>query len=125
MSPEIRINGKLVANVPDETGMHQTLESKPLYVNVDDIDAYAKRQRIILEAKEIGGRRELGLTHEGVGNSSNRRGDKKSPELDVKLLDRPIRVTYSRWHSDQYGNAWRDKRQTQHNPKWIRSHVQR
>lgn len=126
MSPEIRINGELVASVPDETGIHQKLDGKPLYVNVDGIDSYARRQRIILEAEEIGGRRELGLTLEGVGNSNDRRrGDKKSPEISVRLLNRPIRVTYSKLISDIYGGLWRGPRETHRNPRWVKGHGQR
>ena len=126
MSPDIRIDGRLIASVPDETGCYLTIDGKPLYVNVDGIDAYAKRQRIILEAEEIGGKRELGLTHEGIGNSSTRRGDKKSPELDVRLLDRPIRVTYSERYTDVYADrVWRGERRTRYNPRWIKGHGQR
>ena len=126
MSPEIYIDGKLVADVPDETGMHQTLNGAPLYVNIDNINADAKRQRIILEAEDIGGKRELGLTLEGLGNSNDRRrGDKKSPEISVRLLCRPIRVTYSKLYSNQYGGLWRGIRETHKNPRWVKGHGQR
>lgn len=126
MSPEIRRDGQLIASVPDETGWYLTLTGKLLHVSTDGIDAHAKRQKIILESEEIGGRRELGLTHEGVGNSSKRRGDKKSPELDVRLLDRPIRVTYSERYTDVYAaRVDRGERQTRYNPRWVRGHGQR
>lgn len=125
MSPEIRINGLIIAKVPDETGIHHTLKGKLLYVNVDGIDADANNQRIILDAEEIGGRRELRLTCEGIGNSSKRAGDKKSPEIDVKLLDRPIRVTYSRQGMDTYGYCYQLPRATYRNPRWTSGNGQR
>lgn len=118
MSPEIRIGKKVIARVPDETGIHRTQDGSLIYVDVDGIDADAKTQRIVVAALEIGGRRDLVLTQEGIGNSNNRRGDKKSPQIDVKLLDRPIRVSY---HLDQgYGD-----RVTRRNPRWIRTNGER
>lgn len=127
MCPEIRVEGKLIADVPDETGMHQTLNGKPLYVNVDGIDANRQKQEIILSSKEIGGRRILGLTLEGIGSSSDRkRGDGKLPQISVTLLSRPIRVTYSPLVPDAYaGYQIRDPRQTHKNPYWIRGQGQR
>lgn len=126
MSPEVKANGKVIANVPDETNTYETIAGKPLYVNVDGINADAERQPVIVEGEEVGGRREIGLTLQGIGNSNDRRrGDKRSPEVEVRLSDRPIRVTYSPLRSDGYGGIWRDFRQTHKNPRWVLGHGQR
>ena len=97
MCPEIRINGKPIADVPDETGWHQALDGSPLYVNVDRIEASNGRQILGLEGFSVGGQRIVGLTQEGKGNSDNLKkgGDKKEPVLDVSLHHSPIRRTYT------------------------------
>lgn len=88
MAPEIWRGEKLVANVPDETGMHKTLSGKPLYVNVDLLDAFGST-RIELEAEEIGGKRAFNLDSDGTGEG--RGSEKKSkPPIRVVLLERPI-----------------------------------
>lgn len=95
MAPEIYINNKLMADVPDETGLHQALDGSPLYVDVSGIEARNSRQTITLEGPIVGGKRLIGLTQEGLGDSANRkRGDGKLPHITVALLNRPIRVSY-------------------------------
>lgn len=131
MSPKIWINRNLVADVADETGWHQTLDGRPLYVNVDLIDAARQTQRLILEADRIGGLRIIGLTLDGKGNSQNhRRGDGKNPLLSVELNEGPIRYTHGttpRWEgsSDVYGGGGEHPvsgpRQTDMNPRWVRN----
>lgn len=133
MSPKIWANKKLIADVPDETGWHQTLEGSPLYVNVDLIDANKQQQRLILEANRIGGLRVIGLTLEGKGNSMNhRRGDGKTPPISVELNEKPIRVTHGTtlgWEGsdDIYMTGRGDygpipgPRQTDMNPRWVRN----
>ncbi len=132
MSPEIRVNNNLIANIPDETGTYKTFEGNIIYVNIDQIDADAKKQIIVLESNEIGGRRVLGLTHQGIGNSRDRkRGDKKDPEISVSLLSKPIRVTFSKRiicdpTYDPLGlYDRRGPSQTVRNPRWIRGNGQR
>ena len=132
MSPKIWRNGDLIADVIDETGTHEMLDGKPIYINVDGIDAQKRKQLIIIEAEELGGRREFGLTLEGIGKSWDlKRGDGKQPELGIVLNDRPIRVTYSAslgWEDD--GDVYsleplppprRALRETRLNPRWIRN----
>lgn len=133
MSPKIWVGENLVADVIDQTGWHQTLDEKPLYVNVDLIDASKQQQRIILESERIGGIRIIGLNQEGRGNSKSRRGDKKHPPIRVELQERPIRVTYSPVIGietpDVYSMLWggleptpiRGPRETLMNPRWVRS----
>lgn len=129
MSPEIEIDGQLVADVPDETGLHQMLDGSPLHVDVSGIEATNSRQVIILEGPAIGGRRVVGLTQEGKGNSNNSKkgGDGEHPTLKVTLRDRPIRVSYNqRVEVDSVSLAppresriiWR--RITHHNPRWAK-----
>lgn len=127
MSPEIRKNGLLIADVPDENGLYQALDGSPLWVDLHGIDAGKRKQEVILEGPAIGGLRIVGLTLEGKGNSRNTKkgGDGKEPTLDVTLHYRPIRVTYSpiesrivdvyNWSVVDYGD-----RVTRHNPRWIR-----
>lgn len=116
MSPEIRKDGKLVADVPDETGLYRMLDGRPLYVDLNGIEARNRKQVLVLGGVAVGGRRLIGLTQAGKGSSSktNKGGDGKSPTLEVTLHDRPIRISYSpyKWSSE-------DKR-TYYNPRWIR-----
>jgi hypothetical protein len=135
MSPEIIVNNNLIANVPDETGTYKTLNGGTIRVNVDQIDADAKKQIITLESDEIGGKRVLGLTHQGIGDSMDRkRGDKKDPEVSVSLLNKPIRVTHNdridcnydqrnEWSTEEGPFHW--ERRTVKNPYWIRKDGQR
>lgn len=90
MAPEIWVGEKLIASVPDKTGMHKTLSGKPLYVNVDKIDSMdPSRSRIELEAEEIGGKRGLYLDWDGTGKAKG--FEKKSkPPIRVVLLEKPI-----------------------------------
>ena len=133
MPPEIMIGDKLIARVPDETGTYQTLSGKGLYVNVDSVDANNKKQIVILDAEEIGGKRVLGLTHEGIGNSNDpKRGDQQLPTISIKLSDRPIRISYKRreWinsHSlgNPRGGRYREYKDTHKNPHWTKGHGQR
>lgn len=133
MSPEIRhANGDLIASVIDETGWHETVKGNPLYVNVDGINAYGDWQPLIVETEEIGGRRLIGLTQQGLGNSADRkRGDRKSPHITVALLDRPIRVSYRDmvWHErprtlagPNGGGHYEEHKRTYRNPRWVRGH---
>lgn len=131
MSPEIRINGKLVADVPDETGLHQMLDGSPLYVDVNGIEARNDKQIMILEGPNIGGRRIVGLTQEGKGSTANPKkgGDRKDPPLEVMLHGRPIRVSYHdrkwvphRTLGDPRGGGYMDSKRTYYNPRWIRGY---
>lgn len=135
MSPEIKVKGTLLASVPDETGWYDLPSGGRIYVNVAGIAAYNKVQRIILEAEEVGGRRMIGLTQEGKGSSSDRkRGDHLDPEVEVTLLDRPIRVSYSgnirrEWHNSRSlgtprGGYWKEEvyKRTYYNPRWMKHH---
>lgn len=133
MSPEIRIDNKLIASVPDITGTYKTVNGQQLYVNVDGIHADNKVQIIILEGQEIGGKRVLGLTQEGIGKSDDlKRGDQHSPVISIMLLDKPIRISYKRreWVSskslgDPRGGQYREYKETYKNPRWTRGHGQR
>ncbi len=128
MSPEIRKDGTLVANIPDETGLHYALDGSPLWIDVNGIEASNRRQTIVLDGLTVGGMRIVGLTQEGKGNSNNSKkgGDGKSPTLEVTLHERPIRVTYSRWVragsnlADPGRCSYYEDRRTYHNPRWIR-----
>ena len=130
MSPEIRIDGKLVADVPDQSGLHQALDGSPLWIDVSGIEASNRKQIIVLDGLVIGGKRIIGLTQEGKGNSNNSKkgGDRKSPTLEVTLHERPIRVTYSRWVragsnlADPRRCSYYEDRRTYYNPRWMRSH---
>jgi len=133
MSPEIRnAKGGLIASVVDETGLYETVNGNPLYINVDGIDAYGNKQPLVLSSKEIGGRRVIGLTLEGLGDSADRkRGDGKSPHITVVLLDRPIRISYRDkvWHErprtlagPNGGGNYEMYKRTYRNPRWIKGH---
>lgn len=137
MSPEVKINGRLVADVPDETGWHQALDGTPLYVDVSLIEAKGNRQILGLNGLSVGGVRVVGLTQEGKGNSGNSKkgGDGKEPALDIALHDRPIRVSYSprigepilvvTGMGDLYLGYRRGERRTLRNPRWVKGHGQR
>lgn len=129
MSPEIMINGKLVADVPDKTGSYQMLDGSPLYVDVSRIEARNSRQVIVLDGPVIGGRRVIGLSQEGKGDTNNpkRKGDRKDPALAVILHDRPIRISYRNWRevnnrslAEPRGRSYVLDKRTYYNPRWIR-----
>lgn len=129
MSPEIKIYGQVVANVPDETGLYQMVDGSPLQVDVTNIEARNNKQVLLLEGPAIGGKRVIGLTQEGKGGTSNTKkgGDGKQPSIEVTLNDRPIRVSYSRQVRPDYSSLatprrssyYEDKR-THYNPRWVR-----
>lgn len=133
MSPEIKIGKRTVINVPDETGMYETPKGKPLYVNTDLIGAENSKQRIIIVSDAVGGTRVLGLTHEGIGRSDDPiRGDGRSPLVEIRLHDRPIRAGYTRrsWHNSRSlgspsGGYWEKYKEIHMNPRWVRGHGQR
>ena len=132
MSPKIWANGDLVAEDPsDETGMCKMLDGSPLYVNSDGIEASNQHQEIIIEAEQLGGRRTIGLTQEGIGRSSDlKRGDGKEPEILILLNDRPIRISYrdqvwverGKTMGDPRGGGYYvESKRTYLNPRWIRN----
>lgn len=131
MSPEIRINGRLVADVLNETGWYQALDGSSLYVDVNLIEAKGSRQLLRLDGLSVGGVRVVGLTQEGTGNSGNAKkgGDRREPTLEVSLHDRPIRISYRDrvWHErprtlagPNGGGYYREVKRTYHNPRWMR-----
>lgn len=136
MSPEIRINGQLIADTPDKTGTYTTTAGKPIYVDVEGIEASWSRQRVVIEAEEIGGQRVVGLTQEGRGISSDpKRGDGKLPEIEVVLHERPVRISYRDKHlwversmrtitlgDPRNRGYYTDRKRTYKNPYWIRDH---
>ena len=133
MSPKIWANGDLVADVIDDTGRHTMLDGSPLDIDTNQIEATRNKQVIIVTSDQLGGRREIGLTLEGVGRSWDpKRGDGREPTLEVLLRDRPIRVKYSphlgwEYEGDVYGNSAEPARRilgpevTRLNPRWMRS----
>lgn len=96
MSPEIKINDLLIADVPDETGWHRALNGSPLYVGVDGINVEKDskdHQIMILGSRMFGRERAIGLKLNGKGSSEDtkRGGDGKEPAIQVVLKERPIR----------------------------------
>jgi hypothetical protein len=131
MSPEIRINEELVANVPDDYGAYIAIDGTSLLVDSRQLDARGEIQRLILEGPAVGGRRIVGLTLEGKGNSGNikKGGDGQEPTLDVTLLNRPIRVSYWKKHWVERTNMpmgspregyYTEVKSTYRNPRWSR-----
>ncbi len=134
MSPEIRIKGKIIADVPDDTGWHRARDGTPLYINTDSINADGEWQLIQLMGSSVGGIRMVGLTLDGRGESgkTNKGSDGKTPNLEVTLHDRPIRVTYNPrvWVNDEHltggpESYYYKERVTRHNPRWVRGHGRR
>ncbi len=133
MSPEIRVDDQLIAIVPDRTDDHILDDGSALMINVDAINALARKSSIILQGKRVGGIRILGLTQEGTGDSDDpNRGDGLQPRVSVTLLERPIRVSYKRRetkHDHTWGGlgAVRERVYTERhpNPYWIRGNGQR
>ncbi len=138
MSPDIKVNGELVANVPDKTGIYETLDGNLVSLSMDGIEARNKRQvvRILFHGGLVRDEslRVIGLTQEGIGSSANTKkgGDGKEPLVEVTLHDRPIRVTYNPrvWVNDEHltggpGSCYYEERVTRHNPRWVRGHGQR
>lgn len=136
MSPEIRINGALIADVPDETGNYETLDGNVVMLSMEGIEARNKRQVVGIYIPGVSGVgkntlvRTAGLTQEGKGSSANikRGGDGQEPVIDVTLHDRPIRVSYRdqvwvermRTLAGPSGGYYREVKRTYHNPRWMR-----
>ncbi len=130
MSPEIKVNGEIVAVVPDDYGVYTDRNGKSLLVDSRQLDARGEIQRLILEGPGVGGRRVVGLTLEGKGNSANLKkgGDGQDPILDVILCDRPIRLTTTervlherpRTLAGPNGDYYVKVRSTYRNPRWMR-----
>lgn len=141
MCPEVYINEKLIADVPDKSGQYTTVEGKPIYVNVDGIHSDNSAQTIIVEAEELAGRpgsrsengrREIQLSQVGVGKQQLRSPQPEKgiigPMMKVVLKDRPIG-----WASrNKYGEKakglsleWGAARYIPPHPKWQQGHGRR
>lgn len=137
MSPEIRINGKLIADVSDETGNYETLDGNVVMLSMEGIEARNKRQVVGIYIPGVSGVgknrlvRTVGLTQEGKGSSAKikKGGDGQEPVIDVTLHDRPIRISYRDqvWvpHTRTLagpngGGYYREVIRTYHNPRWMR-----
>lgn len=129
MSPEIRVNGQLVADVPDETGLYKALDGSPLYVDVARIEARSAKQRLLIEGRSVGGSRVIGLTQEGKGSTDKvkKGGDGREPSVSATLHDRPVRISYRDriWHASRSlgwprGGYYESAKRTYYNPRWMR-----
>lgn len=139
MCPEIYIDKKLIADVPDKTGHYKTLDGKPLYVNVDGIHSENSVQTVIVEAEELAGRpraksangrREIQLSQVGIGMQQLRSPHPEKgiagPVMKVVLKNQPIS-----WSSRQkYGEVIKDignpkARYVQPHPRWQQGHGRR
>lgn len=93
MPPEIYIDRKLVANLPDQDGIHQT-EIGPISVNLSGINPDKKVQEIELEGEGINGKRVIQLSKQGKGSQiigAEQVGlVKRQKKLSVKLIEAPI-----------------------------------
>jgi hypothetical protein len=111
MSPEIRINGELFADVPDQTGVYQTLKGKCLYVNVDGIHPLNEVQQILIHSDELRGKRKIQLSPGGRGRQQLR----DDQQIEVTLRERPIRRS-SGWKGStslqRRTSGWK-------NPHWL------
>ncbi len=127
MSPEIKVNGEIIADVPDETGIYLARDLTPLYVDVDQIDARKERQVVKVVGSRVKGVRLVGLTLDGKGSSANTKkgGDGRESLIEVTLHDRPIRVTYTPVVDQDYNIGRYGERVTRYNPRWVRGHGRR
>lgn len=130
MSPEIRKNGELIADVPDDYGAYTDRDGKSLLVDSRQLDARGQVQRYIVEGPAVEGRRVVGLTLEGKGSSDSTKkgGDGQDPVIDIILHNRPIRLTTTervlherpRTLAGPNGDYYEKVRSTYRNPHWIR-----
>lgn len=121
--------GKLIADVPDKTGIHLALDGSPLYIDVDGIETRNNRQVLIVAGPAVGGVRVIGLTQEGKGSTDLLRkgGDGKQPSIAAVLHERPIRISYQdRKRSENRSlspapggrNTYIVEKRTYYNPRW-------
>jgi len=133
MSPEIKVNGVVIADVPDESRWYTANDGSQLLVDVSLIEARNRRQILVLQGDAVGGidvKRLVGLTQEGKGSSANinKGGDGKLPVIEATLQKHPIRVTYSHkiWKENHSlagpngGHYGYEDRRTVYNPWWMR-----
>ncbi len=126
MSPEIRIDGQLIADTPDETGWHKTITGGDIYIDVDGIGAANLIQNLTIISPLIagrpGGNNERGERVVQLGPSG--RGSQELPKgrmLKVILKERPIRKSIQRTSGLRNGTTdivWR-------NSHWTRPHARR
>lgn len=108
MSPEIRIDKELLADVPDRTGWFETVEGDSLFVDVNGINARNRVQTLILQTRRLEGHEERRppLVRRVIELNPDGRGKQVLPHgrtLTVMLHHRPIRghafakVRHERW----------------------------
>ena len=128
MSPEIKANGVVIANVSDESKVYRANDGSQLLVDVSLIDAESKKQILVLEGPSVVGKRRIGLNQEGKGSSGNIKqgGDGQKPLIEAALHE-PIRVTNRDkvWHDSRSmanpkGGQWVESKRTYYNPQWRR-----
>lgn len=104
MSPELRINGKLIADLPDETGYYRTPVGE-IYINVENICGHKETDEIELRGEIIKGKtgratdngiRTIQLSEKGVGSQQL----SKTEILTVTLKNRLI------WRTHKVGTLW-------------------
>ena len=59
MSPEIKANGVVIANVSDESKVYRANDGSQLLVDVSLIDAESKKQILVLEGPSVVGKRRI------------------------------------------------------------------
>lgn len=126
MSPEIRIDGHLIADTPDETGWHKAINGGDIYIDVDGIGADNLLQNLTVISPLIAGR-PGSSTERGeriVQLSPSGRGSQELPRgrmLKVVLKERPIRESTQHVSGIRKGRTnivWR-------NPHWTRPNARR
>jgi len=130
MSPEIRINGELIADLPDETGHYQTPVGE-LYCNIDGIGQGEEAQEIILQGQRLNGKqgrktetglRKVQLSRKGTGSQQL----SPTETLEVSLRNQPISKDHkigTMWWGKQ-GTCFTSPRKelpiyvTRYHPRW-------
>lgn len=137
MSPEITIDDKLIADVPDKNGLWDTRDGGKVLVNVDGIDPMRNgEQTINVQRLGEGGKwigmpmRKIGFTQDGEGTAKIKKGgDGLEPVIKAKLHE-PIRIAEQQrvWQAEPiraYGvlNETSRKKEitkTRPNPVWVK-----
>lgn len=132
MSPEIRKNGVLIANLPDQSGVYDT-SIGTLTLDLEGIDAhrgapYEMKMSADWLRGRVGSSTESGLRVVSLSASGKGRVTIRGHEvLEVALKDVPIRRGYGRMverdcsglgHSKHSLREWQGS--TWMNPKWVK-----
>ena len=100
MSPRLRIDNQIIADVPDTTGHHIALDGTTIFVDTGSIDVESRRRELVVQAPQLVGKaletrrtqdgtRVFQLDREGRGKQILPGGSVVSVELHQPIVVKP------------------------------------